>query len=258
MLIERIDRTWRALATGFSFAVFFGGGALAAVTLFPLLGLFTPDPAERQMRTRQVIRRLFQFYLGMLKLLRVLEIDVSGTDALAQVEGHIVVANHLTLLDVVLLMALIPQVQCIVKHQLWNNRYLGGVVRHAGYIRNDLEPDAMLSACRAAMRDGANLIIFPQGTRSLPGEPLHFHRGVANIALLSGADIQTVAIRCIPLYLTKSDKWWRVPSRRPHFSVTVGDILSIRNIGEGLSRPLAARAVVKRLETYYTGILSSG
>ena len=258
MLIDRIDKTWRALATGFSFAVFFGGGALAAATLFPLLGLLTPDPAKRHKRTRRAIRRLFQCYLGMLKLLRVLEIDLSGADALKQIEGHVVVANHPTLLDVVLLMALIPQVQCIVKHQLWNNRYLGGVVRHAGYIRNDLEPDALLSACQSAMREGANLIIFPQGTRSLPGEPFHFHRGVANIALLSGADIQTVAIRCTPLYLTKSDKWWRVPSRRPHFSVTVGDILSIRNIGEGLSRPLAARAVVKRLETYYTGILSSG
>jgi 1-acyl-sn-glycerol-3-phosphate acyltransferase len=258
VLIERIGKTWRALATGFSFAVFFGGGALAALTLFPLLGLLTPDPEKRHRRTRQVIRRLFQCYLGMLKLLRVLEIDVSGTDALKRIEGHVVVANHPTLLDVVLLMALIPQVQCIVKHQLWNNRYLGGVVRHAGYIRNDLEPDALLSACQSAMREGANLIIFPQGTRSLPGEPFHFHRGVANIALLSGADIQTVAIRCTPLYLTKSDKWWRVPSRRPHFSVTVGDILSIRKISEGLSRPLAARAVVKRLETYYTGILSSG
>jgi 1-acyl-sn-glycerol-3-phosphate acyltransferase len=256
--IECIDRAWRALATGFSFAVFFGGGAVAALTIFPLLGLVTPDPARRHRRTRQVIRRLFQAYLGMLKMLRVLEIDTRGTNALKHIEGHVVVANHPTLLDVVLLMALIPQVQCIVKHQLWNNRYLGGVVRHAGYIRNDLPPEELLSACRSAMRDGANLIIFPQGTRSLPSEPFHFHRGVANIALLSGADIQTVAIRCTPLYLTKSDKWWRVPSRRPLFSVTAGDILSIRNIGKGLSRPLAARAVVRQLETYYTGVLSNG
>jgi len=258
VLIERIDRAWRVLATGFSFAVFFGGGALAALTLFPLLGLITADPAKRHERTRQVIRRLFQSYLHMLKLLGVLEIDISGTNALKHIKGHVVVANHLTLLDVVLLMALIPRVQCIVKHQLWTSRYLGGVVRHAGYIRNDLLPDELLSACKAAMREGANLIIFPQGTRSLPSEPFRFHRGVANIALLAGADIQTVAITCTPLFLAKSDKWWRVPSRRPLFSVTVGDIMSIRHISEGLPRPLAARAVVRRLETYYAGILSRG
>lgn len=194
----------------------------------------------------------------MLKMLGVLEIDISGTNALRQIKGHVVVANHPTLLDVVILMALIPRVQCIVKHQLWTSRYLGGVVRHAGYIRNDLLPDELLSACAAAMREGANLIIFPEGTRSSPHEPFRFHRGVANIALLAGADIQTVAIKCAPLFLTKNDKWWRVPSRRPLFSVTVGDILSIRHIGEGLSRPLAARAVVRRLETYYAGILSGG
>jgi 1-acyl-sn-glycerol-3-phosphate acyltransferase len=258
VLTNRIGKAWRALATGFSFAVFFGGGALAALTIFPLLGLLTSDPSKRHRRTRQVIRRLFQSYLLMLKMLRVLEIDISGTNALRSIKGHVVVANHPTLLDVVLLMALIPRVQCIVKHQLWTSRYLGGVVRQAGFIRNDLLPDELLSACRTAMHEGANLIIFPQGTRSSPSEPFRFHRGVANIALQAGADIQTVAIKCVPLFLTKSDKWWRVPSCRPHFSVTVGDILSIRNITEGLSRPLAARAVVRRLETYYAGILSGG
>ncbi len=258
MLIDRVDKAWRAAATGFSFAVFFGGGAVAALTLFPLLSLFTSDPSTRQRRTRQVIRRLFQSYLRMLKILRVLEIDISGTDVLRHIKGHVVVANHPTLLDVVLLMALIPRVQCIVKHQLWTSRYLGGVVRYAGYIRNDLLPDELISACKAAMQEGANLIIFPEGTRSLPGEPFRFHRGVANIAILSGADIQTVTITCTPLFLTKTDKWWRAPSRRPLFSVTAGDILSIRSIGEGLSRPLAARAVIRRLETYYAGILSGG
>jgi 1-acyl-sn-glycerol-3-phosphate acyltransferase len=253
-----IEKLWRMLATGFSFAVFFGGGALAAATLFPLLGCISSDPAVRHRRARSAIHRLFQGYLHLLKLLRVLELDITGSTVLTHVEGRVIVANHPTLLDVVLLMALIPRVQCIVKHQLWTSRYLGGVMRHAGYIRNDLGADELLFACKDAMQDGCNLIVFPEGTRTQPNQPVHFQRGFANIALLTGADIQTVAIKCNPLFLTKSDKWWRIPAHRPRFSVTTGDLLDIGKISEGLSRPLAARAVVRRLEAYYAGILSNG
>jgi 1-acyl-sn-glycerol-3-phosphate acyltransferase len=256
--IDRLERLWRALATGFSFAVFFGGGALAALTLFPTLGLLTAGHADQHLVTRRAIHRLFRAYLALLQWLRVLELEFNGTRSLGRLEGCVIVANHPTLLDVVLLMALTPRVQCIVKHQLWSSRYLGGVVRHAGYIRNDLEPDEFLRACRTSMQDGCNLIIFPEGTRSLPGEPMRFQRGAANIALATGANIQTVFIRCSPLFLTKSDRWWRVPPSRPRFSVTVGNVLEIGRLTAGLSRPLAARAVMNELETYYAGMLSNG
>jgi 1-acyl-sn-glycerol-3-phosphate acyltransferase len=258
VFIDRIERTWRALATGFSFAVFFGGGALAALTLFPVLGWLTARHAERHMIIRKAIHRLFRAYLSLLQGLHVVELDFNGTQSLGRIEGQVIVANHPTLLDVVLLMALTPKVQCIVKHQLWSSRYLGGVMRHAGYIRNDLEPEAFLLACRQSMQDGSNLIIFPEGTRSRPDEPMRFQRGAANIALATGANIQTVFIKCSPLFLTKSDRWWRVPPRVPRFSVTVGDVIDTGKVSEGLSRPLAARAVMTRLEAYYAGMLSHG
>jgi 1-acyl-sn-glycerol-3-phosphate acyltransferase len=258
VFIDRLERTWRVAATGFSFAVFFCGGALAAATLFPILGLLTAKHAERHMITRRAIHRLFRAYLSLLQGLKVLSVDFDGTQALRRIEGRVIVANHPTLLDVVILMALMPRVQCIVKHELWSSRYLGGVMRHAGYIRNDLEPDELLMACRKAMQDGSNLIIFPEGTRSRPDEPMRFQRGAANIALATGANIQTVFIKCFPLFLTKSDHWWRVPASTPRFSVTVGDVIDIGQVADGLSRALAARAVMSRVEAYYAGMLSHG
>jgi 1-acyl-sn-glycerol-3-phosphate acyltransferase len=257
-VLERLERTWRALATGFSFALLFVGGAVAALTLFPVLGWLTAGKMDQHTVTRRAIHRLFRAYLRVLQCLRVLELDLNGAQSLRRIEGRVIVANHPTLLDVVLLMALTPRVQCIVKHQLWSSRYLGGVMRHAGYIRNDLEPDEILCACRAAIAAGSNLIIFPQGTRSHPDDPMRFHRGAANIALATGAAIQTVFIRCTPLFLTKSDRWWRVPSRRPRFSVTTGDVIDIERSFGDLSRPIAARAVIDKLESYYTGMLAHG
>lgn len=253
-----LNRAWRLLTTGFSFATFFGGGAVVAFTVFPLIGALSATRSTRTGNTRYAIHRMFRVFVAMLEVFGILTVDRNGAEVLAELSGRLIIANHPTLLDVVLLMSLAPQVQCIVKHELWRSRYLGGVVRQAGYIRNDLEPEALIAACKEAMSDGSNLIIFPEGTRTRPGVPMHFHRGFANIALLSGAEIQTVAITCKPVFLTKGEAWWQVPSQPPRFRLTLGQRLDAKELLRYQSRPLAARALVRRLEAYYTGLLSNG
>jgi len=162
------------------------------------------------------------------------------------------------LLDVVILMSLVPRAQCIVKAELWRSRYLGGVMRWAGYIRNDLEPEALLGACKQAMADGKSLIIFPEGTRSRPGEALQFRRGFANIALLAEAEIQLVTIDCRPIMLCKGDPWWKIPPQKSRFRVTVGERLDAANALGYQYRSLAARHLVRRLQTYFTEQLELG
>jgi 1-acyl-sn-glycerol-3-phosphate acyltransferase len=252
------DKAWRLPATGFGFAVFFLGGALMAMTVFPVLGLLSRDAATRHDRTRAAMRRMFLTYIAMLKMLRVLSIEIHGAEVLNRTRGHLIIANHPTLLDVVLLIALIPRVQCIVKHELWKSRYLGGVVRQAGFIRNDLPSEDLLAACREAIADGYNLIIFPEGTRTRPENPVRFHRGFANIALLTGADIQTVSIRCNPMFLMKGQAWWRIPARPPKFTVRAGRFVDIKEVGRASLRPIAARALVSQLERYFAEMSFNG
>ena len=71
------------------------------------------------------------------------------------------------------------------------------------------------------------MIIFPEGTRTRPNEPMVFHRGAANVALRAAAVVTPVYIRCEPTTLTKSEPWYRIPARRPHFSLSVGDDLDL-------------------------------
>jgi 1-acyl-sn-glycerol-3-phosphate acyltransferase len=258
MSIERINYVWRVLATGFSFACFFGGGLLLALTVFPAIAVLTPEEKQRIRATQSVIHRTFRFYLGMLEVLGLIELSVRGGAALHDGKGRLVIANHPTLLDVVILMALLPRVQCIVKSELWHNRYLGGVMRWAGYIRNDLEPSALIGACQEAIADGRSLIIFPEGTRTRPGQPLQFHRGFANIALLTRVETQLVVIDCQPVMLSKGDPWWKVPPRKSRFCVTVGERLRPVDVPPDQHRSLAARQLVRQLQTYYTEQLAHG
>lgn len=251
-ILRPLSLAWRLVAGGFGVAVFFGGGALLALTAFPLIRVLSRDPAVRHRNTQRAIHRIFRGYLRMLQLLGVISVDLSRASSLATLRGKMIVANHPTLLDVVLLMAVVPRVQCIVKHQLWSSPFLGGVVRQAGYIRNDMQSEQLVAACRRAIDSGRNIIVFPQGTRSHPGAALRFHRGFANIALLAQADIQTVRITCEPLYLGKGEPWWRVPPRIPKFTLISGESVEV---GALMSRPraLAARSLVRQLEFYYAG-----
>jgi 1-acyl-sn-glycerol-3-phosphate acyltransferase len=162
------------------------------------------------------------------------------------------------LLDVVILMAVVPNAQCIVKSELWNNRYLGVVVRRAGYIRNDLEPELLIAQCRASLERGANIIVFPEGTRSAPGATLRFHRGFANIATMTGAAIQPVVITCSPRTLCKGEPWWAIPARRPVFRVLANACLEPAAYSGYRYRSLASRQLVARMEAYYAEQLAHG
>src|SRR6516225_7132436 len=164
-----MNRLWRMAATGMFFALLFGGGAILALTAFPIIHLSTPSPEKRRTRNQVAIHKAFQIYVVLLQALQVLDLKIIGAENLNDAGGRMIVANHPSLLDVVFLMALVRRSQCIVKSELWESGTLGRLVRGAGYIRNDLEPEAMLAACRNSLAAGETLLIFPEGTRSVPG-----------------------------------------------------------------------------------------
>ncbi len=251
MLLRTISYAWRVPATGFAFAVFGLGGLLLAATIFPLITLVTPDPEIRKRRTRTVIRGCFQFFVLLMRCLGVIRVARLDRVALARCRGKIVISNHPTLIDVVLLVSIIPNAQCVVKHQLWRNLFLGGVMRAAGYIRNDLEPDLFIAACDRAVKSGDNLVIFPEGTRSIPGRKLRFQRGFANIALLTDADLQLVRISCHPIMLNKGTPWYRVPEQPGRYQISLGEQVAPGPFLRSGSRALAARKLVSFLESCY-------
>lgn len=257
-MIDRLDRLYRALATGFFFAALFGGGAVIAAVAFPLIGLTAQEPRLRRERRQYLIHLLFRTYLASIRWARLASFDFTGLEKLRDAPGRMLIANHPSLLDVVMLMALVPRAQCVVKQSLWESPYLGRLVKGVGYISNALPSDQLLAACRESIDQGACLIIFPEGTRTTPGEPIQLQRGFANIALLLGLDIQLVTITCTPPTLLKGQKWYAVPPRRPVFCVDVGEMISVKHMLDDHERPLAARKLVRMVTASYREKLANG
>lgn len=231
--------------------IFFGGGVLATI-IVPVVLLFSNNKVDL---TQGFVRKNFQFYIWCLTNFGMITLSVREQDDFKKCAGKIVVANHLTLLDVVLLMALVPRAQCIVKSDLWSHRFLGSLMRSAGYIRNDLAPDELLKQCQDSLNDGRCLIIFPEGTRGKPevklGPELKFHRGFANIAYYTKCPIQTVVITCNPLILYRDEPLLKVPEQRPFFQVRMGDCIDKEFYLRYDCRGIAVRKIVEKIETYY-------
>lgn len=257
-MLTQLDRIYRILGTGFFFAALFGGGAIIAAIAFPVIGLTSADARLRRERKQYLIHLLFRTYIAAMRLLRLAFFDFKGLEKLRTAPGKMVIANHPSLLDVVILMALVPRAQCIVKQSLWESPYLGGLVRGVGYISNALPSEQLLQACRQSIEENACLIIFPEGTRTTPGMPMQLQRGFANIALLLGIDIQLVTITCTPPTLLKGQKWYAIPPRRPVFCVDVGEMISVKHMLDDDERPLAARKLVRMVTAHYEGKLANG
>ena len=90
----------------------------------------------------------------------------------------------------------------------------------------------MMEECIQRLKAGQNLVVFPEGTRSVPGQPLRFSRGAATIAIRARASCLPVSIQCIPPVLTKTMPWYRIPKKRISFIVEVLDLIDIRKFVE--------------------------
>lgn len=248
-MVERLDRYWRVCATGLCFSTFGLGGLLMRVLAFPLLQLLVRHEGRRTLVAKSVIHHAFRLFVALMVFVGVLSYETRGLEKLRR-RGLLVLANHPSLIDVVFLIAFVERADCIVKGALARNPFTRGPVRAAGFVCNDGGP-GLVADCVASVKAGNNLLIFPEGTRTpLHGRPL-LQRGAANVAVRGRLDITPVRIRCTPPVLTKGAKWYRVPERRAHFVIDVGDDIPIREfIGNEPREALAARHLTDYLNDY--------
>lgn len=228
-----------------------GIASLLLSLVLPSLRLFLPGGRERQERRAQsVIHWSARVYLRGLRILRVLRVDCAGKERLRE-PGTLVVANHPTLLDVVVLMSLMPQADCVVKEQYYENPLFGAVARAAGYIPSRGGPK-VVAACVERLVGGRSVIIFPEGTRSPVNGLGPFQRGAAHMALRTGRDLVPVTVRCTPPTLYHGQPWWDVPERCFDLTLSVGEPMRVKEVmGEQPGFGRAARAITGTMREYF-------
>jgi 1-acyl-sn-glycerol-3-phosphate acyltransferase len=113
----------------------------------------------------------------------------------------IIAANHISYFDPLCLGVLIDsagrQVRFLAKSELYRNPVLGAILRGAGQIpvyRDTRDAGQALVEAVAAMREGAAVAIYPEGTttRNADFSPMAAKNGVARLAALTGAPVVPV------------------------------------------------------------------
>lgn len=240
---------WRLVMTAVSFTLFSVGGLLLSLIWFNLLLIVQRDGLRRRQIARSSIARSFRCFLRFCRFVGVYDYQILGAEQLRQDRGCLIVANHPSLIDYVMIASVLPEMDCLVKAELQHNIFFRGVIRAADYLINS-EADTLLPDSQQRLARGDTILIFPEGTRTRYGEPLQLQRGAANIAVRAGCDLRVVHITCTERMLDKQSRWYQIPLVKPLFTVRVKSRIASQAFSEAEedAQPLAARRLTRHLQ----------
>jgi fatty-acyl-CoA synthase len=186
----RLGRAGRRAAT-LAYAAWVG--ALLLVLLPPLwLGVLLAPPRAAERAVRAWCRAILA--------LAGCRLHATGLEHLPAGEPAVLVANHASYLDSVVLLAVLPPgIRFVAKRELLATPLVAAVIRRVGHLtveRVDLSrsvTDAEIAA--AALRRGHSLLFFPEGTFVRPPGLLPFRLGAFKAAVENGRPVVPIAIR---------------------------------------------------------------
>jgi 1-acyl-sn-glycerol-3-phosphate acyltransferase len=192
---------YRVFAKWLSFLVFGLGTFLLISVILPIMTLII-HPKERFAKfARRLISSALHAFTIIMRAIGSVKMDVDNRKAYRALSSKIIVANHPSLLDTVMILSLVPNAVCITAGYLMHKYNIcRGIVRRL-YIPNSLDFDKLSEACLQSLAQGYCLVIFPEGTRTPRGaDKLKLKKGAARLSVLSGCGI-------IPVHIGGTDKW---------------------------------------------------
>ena len=125
-------------------------------------------------------------------------VEVIGREKIARDEAYVMVANHLSLLDILVLFRLFTHYKWVSKVENFRIPFIGWNMRLNNYIalrRGDRSSVVqMVRQSLEALAQGSSIMMFPEGTRSADGRMRSFKTGAFEIALAAKRPILPIAI----------------------------------------------------------------
>jgi 1-acyl-sn-glycerol-3-phosphate acyltransferase len=199
-------------------------GILAlGVTVACMLAAVVTRGQTRKRVCQRIIHWGVAAWAGIMEKMGIYRVDFDPREiaVLRQLRGAVIAPNHPCLLDATLFLARLPHLTCLMKRSILDNPFMGASSRLSGYLRNDHGAEFIRQG-RDALRAGENLLIFPEGTRTVQAPVNPFKKGFALIAVLAEAPVQTVFISMPVLFLGKRWQLWRIPVLPVRITVRLG------------------------------------
>ena len=225
-------------------AMLLGFGCLVLLGLLALpitLVLMCLPAAIRIPMGRRLISRMLTGYLHFLNMFCSVRVDSTALEKVRLDGPIIIIANHPSLLDAVVLLARLPRAVCVMKGSLKRNILFGPMARLSGYVSNDDPMNLIRQSCDE-LAGGAQILLFPEGTRTRTFPINAFSEAASFIAARSGVSVQTLFIEFSSPYLGKTWPLFRRPVLPLCITVKLGR--KFEPVGDRLAQ-------TEQLESYY-------
>jgi len=158
-------------------------------------GVFVVQLRFRSLAPAQRHARIAAWSLAVLKTLRI-DVRTQGT----LLPGpKLIVANHVSWLDIVVLHAVCPEARFVSKAVVQHWPLIGRLVTGAGtlMVNREQRRDAAraVDVIAQALKQGDTVALFPEGTTSDGSQVLEFHSSLLQSAVAGNAAVQPVALR---------------------------------------------------------------
>ncbi|HNW56415.1 MAG TPA: lysophospholipid acyltransferase family protein [Bacteroidales bacterium] len=180
-----------------SMIVWFSGIVILAV-LFPLTFIIwlvvLPFDKERMVIHWMLIGQ----GIILSRLMPIWKISIEGREKAVKGTTYVMISNHQSILDTILLTCLRYRFKWISKIENLKVPVLGWYLGMAGYIivdrDNEKSKETMLADSYNCLKKGISLMIFPEGTRSRDNQIGVFKRGAFELAIKANVPILPILI----------------------------------------------------------------
>jgi 1-acyl-sn-glycerol-3-phosphate acyltransferase len=177
---------------------FWGFLLVSSALLFPvaLVVWAVTAPFDRR---RVALHRFTCFWASLYTWVNPLwPVTVEGRERIEDNETYVLVANHLSFLDILVLFRLFRHFKWVSKAENFHVPFIGWNMRLNGYIplrRGDKASiRKMMAACEKTLRSGSSIMMFPEGTRSKTGELRAFKPGAFELAIRTQTPVLPITI----------------------------------------------------------------
>ncbi|MDX1650027.1 MAG: lysophospholipid acyltransferase family protein [Myxococcota bacterium] len=172
--------------------------AVSSILLFPLAVLIwaLTWPFDRR---RVLLHRFTCLWASLYSWLNpVWRVHVEGREKIRPGETYVMVANHQSLLDILVLFRLFAHFKWVSKIENFRVPFIGWNMSLNRYIklrRGDPQSiGEMMSECARTLDEGSSIMMFPEGTRSPDGRLRAFKHGAFSLAKGNGRPLLPIVI----------------------------------------------------------------
>ena len=150
-------------------------------------------------KERLIVHMLLMYESTVLSfLIPIWKIHIEGREKALNGNTYVIISNHQSILDILLMNCLRYRYKWISKIENFNVPVIGWYLKMAKYITvdrgNEESKTEMLEKSYKCLRKGISIMIFPEGTRSVNNEIGFYKRGAFQLALQADVPLLPVLI----------------------------------------------------------------